>query len=291
MTLPADAARPTVPSDPTDLADLADLADLLRFAEDLARRAGRQVRDAALDRSDAVTKSSASDWLTPVDGATEDLIRAELTAAYPDHAIVGEERPTRGDTAEAQIVWHVDPIDGTTNYLYGLGNVSVSIGAIDADGPAVGVVHDVYRDQTIGAARGLGVRVDGSPAVGADDGVTSLAGRVLLTEWSGHQTWPGMDETLGWVRDQQGTVRILGSCALSLAHAGLGRSAATLIAGRYHSWDVAAGVLIATEGGLELYDTHGPADGLPPHGLLVAPPGVVADVWTTWRRAAERAGA
>ncbi|WP_420111520.1 inositol monophosphatase family protein [Pseudactinotalea sp.] len=258
--------------------------ELLTFAEDLAREAGAQARAAAVVRAEATTKSSAADWVTPVDRAVEDRIREAILRRYPDHAVIGEEHASVGDPESAEVVWHVDPIDGTTNFLYGLGNVSVSIAALQRDGVDVGVVHDVYRDQSISAARGDGVRIDGSPVV--SEPIASLTGAVLLTEWSGHQAWPGMEETLGWVRDQAGAVRIIGSCALALAHAGLGRAAATILPGRYNSWDVAAGLVIAAEGGLRIYGTQGPADGVPADGVLAAAPPVAEPLWSAWRDAA-----
>ncbi|MGV9798550.1 inositol monophosphatase family protein [Mycobacterium sp. NPDC003449] len=264
-----------------------NLAELLSFAEELARRAGRQVLDAALDRSEAVTKSGAADWLTPVDENVEDLVRSAISDRYPTHGIVGEER---GAVEGTDVVWHIDPIDGTTNFLYGLGNVSVSIAAFDTDGPAVGVVHDVYREQTIGAARGSGVRLNRVP-IPVPDAIESVTGQVILTEWSeGYRAWAGMEPFLQWVSGEQATVRIIGSCALSLAHAGLGRAAATILPGRYNSWDVAAGVVIATEGGCQLFDACGPTLGLPQNGLLVAGTAVAQTVWEAWRLSAPASG-
>ncbi|MGO1768703.1 MAG: inositol monophosphatase family protein [Microbacterium sp.] len=265
----------------------AELGELLVFAEGLARRAGRLVRDASLDREDAETKANVADWVTPVDGRSEDLVRAGIAERYPAHAIIGEERAPEGDTEHARIVWHIDPIDGTTNYVYGIGNVSVSLAALDARGEAVvGVVHDVYRDQTIGAARGHGVRIDGRRASAPVEPV-SVAGAVVLTEWSGgFELWEGMEEFLRWAASQKATVRIIGSCALALAHAGLGRAAATILPGRHSSWDLAAGVAIATEGGLRLCDVAGETTGVPAQGLLVAPPALVGGIRAAWAGAA-----
>lgn len=78
--------------------------------------------------------------------------------------------------------------------------------------------------------------------------------------------WLGMEDFMNWVSSELGTVRIIGSCALSLAHAGLGRAAATILPGRYNSWDVAAGIIIATEGGCRLFDANGSTIGLPANG-------------------------
>ena len=184
----------------------------------------------------------------------------------------------------APLFWHVDPIDGTTNFVFGLGTVSVSIGAVDKFGPVIGVVHDLYRDETVSAARGLGVRVNGGAAL-VPALATTVAGHVVLTEWSGgFHRWPGFDQFLDWTVRSQGTVRIIGSCALALAHAGLGRAAVTILPARHNSWDLAAGLVIAKEGGYRLMGVDGDTDGLPSTGLLVAAPAVAVDAWKAWRQ-------
>ncbi|WP_433287040.1 inositol monophosphatase family protein [Pseudonocardia sp. CA-142604] len=91
-----------------------------------------------------------------------------------------------------------------------------------------------------------------------------------------------------WVSEERGTVRIIGTWPLPLAHAGLGRAAATVLPGRYNSWDVAAGVVIATEGGCQLFDAQGPTTELPADGLPVAGRKVADAVWHAWRRSIQQ---
>jgi len=259
--------------------------ELVDFAADLARGAGDLIRSAAFDKGEATTKSSAADWVTPIDRSVEAWLREAITARYPGHAIVGEELGVTPGAHEAAHAWHIDPIDGTTNFLHGLGNVAVSIAVVDHTGPVAAAVQDVYRGQTITAARGHGVHLDGTPQkpVVAED----LAGNVLLTEWSGHRAWDGMDSFLRWATDRTATVRILGSCALALASAGLGRAPVCILPGRYNSWDVAAGLLIATEGGLSVRGRHDETEPVPQDGLLVAPSALIDDVRDAWLEAAE----
>src|SRR5437763_6904718 len=84
----------------------------------------------------ADTKSSPTDVVTEMDRAAEELIRAQILAARPGDAILGEEGGATGETGSGQVRWVVDPLDGTVNYLYGLADWSVSIAA-ELDGTVV----------------------------------------------------------------------------------------------------------------------------------------------------------
>ncbi len=116
-----------------------DLSDLLALAEDLARRAA-ELQLERLDSGFRVgTKSTATDMVTAVDREVETLLVDGIRAARPDDGILGEEGADVEGTSGYR--WVVDPIDGTTNYLYGHPGFAVSI-ACERDGKAiVGVVQ------------------------------------------------------------------------------------------------------------------------------------------------------
>ena len=109
-------------------------AELLQLASELAVKAGRMVAAGRAERgiSDAGSKSSATDVVTEFDIASERLIVGGILAARPDDGIVGEEGTATNGTSG--IDWLVDPIDGTTNFLYGLPGWAVSIAAATASG-------------------------------------------------------------------------------------------------------------------------------------------------------------
>ena len=109
-----------------------ELPALLSFAEGLARRAGRLLREAT-EEVDSTTrfarakrKSSPTDLVTELDRASEALITHELGAARPEDAVLGEEGTSRDGTSG--LCWVIDPLDGTTNFVYGYGSYAVSIG-------------------------------------------------------------------------------------------------------------------------------------------------------------------
>src|SRR5690606_22904081 len=98
------------------------------LAVEVASRAAELVRVGAQGGvTMADTKSSRVDVVTEIDRRSEALIRELITAARPDDAILGEEE---GDTAGTSGVrWVVDPVDGTVNLLYGIGEYAVSVAA------------------------------------------------------------------------------------------------------------------------------------------------------------------
>jgi myo-inositol-1(or 4)-monophosphatase len=219
--------------------------ELRQLAIDAARRAGallvEHTRSAATGVS---TKSSPTDMVSDADRASEHLLRDLLLAARPGDAILGEEG---GATAGSGLEWVVDPLDGTTNYLYRYPVWSVSIACRDGSGWLVGVVHDPLRDETFAAARGAGATMNDRPiAVSAQD---RLGDALIATGFAYDRAERARQagvvaDLIGDVRD----VRRAGSAALDLAWTAAGR-----LDGFYEAplelWDRAAGALIVREAG------------------------------------------
>ncbi len=145
---------------------MSDPDELLQIAASVARSAGELLLDGLhRARTRVTTKSSRTDMVTEMDLASESLIATSLHRQRPGDAIVGEEGARREGTAG--IRWIVDPLDGTTNYLYGWPAFAVSIAA-EVDGlVAVGVVHDPSHGETFAAVRGSGAWLSNADAAGA----------------------------------------------------------------------------------------------------------------------------
>jgi myo-inositol-1(or 4)-monophosphatase len=116
------------------------LLELRSVAISAAREAGGLLADRAGQVEVAATKSSPTDVVTEMDRRSEELIRSRILAARPSDAILGEEGGLIGNTDNAPVLWVIDPLDGTVNYLYGLHDWAVSIAAeVDwADGGEIG---------------------------------------------------------------------------------------------------------------------------------------------------------
>lgn len=255
----------------------------LYFAEQLAITAMDRIGTDQPPEEEITTKHGPSDYVTVTDRAVEHLVRETIHQRFPDHTVVGEELGVMGD-AEAEFVWYVDPVDGTTNFAHGLPWSSFSLALRDESGGAVGVVADPYRREVFGAARTRGARLNGRPIRSRTD--TTLAGAVVLTEWAAHRPWPGMEQMFLELSAKLCTTRIMGSSALSVASVGAGRAAAAVLGG-YNTWDALAAVVVAREAGVLILGRDGLEHDLPPGegptgGLLAVAPGVACELHRLW---------
>ncbi|HEY0248141.1 MAG TPA: inositol monophosphatase family protein [Gryllotalpicola sp.] len=247
---------------------------LLGFARELALRACHEIR--ASGRGRVTAKENPADLVTEADLRVERMLRASIGAAFPAHAVVGEELPPT--TGTAQLTWYLDPIDGTANFASGLPWSSVSIAVADDSGPLVGVVAAPWQEEIFSAARGGGAFVNGH-AIQVQR-TPSLAGRLVLTEWAGHRPWSGMADVLLGLQDRYATVRIMGSSALALASVAAGRAAAAFI-GASHPVDDMAGLLLCTEAGARAVPRD--ASDLDENGILVCAPEQAEQLSRLWR--------
>ena len=131
----------------------------LEFVRELVVRAG----DVALSHTREMQTELKADssYVTNIDRGVEDLVRAEIELRYPKDAIYGEERG--GDPRAAERVWIIDPIDGTTNLVFGLPVWGVSVGLVEAGQPKAGAFHMPRLDETYWFEAGAGAYFNGAP--------------------------------------------------------------------------------------------------------------------------------
>ncbi|GIF44345.1 inositol monophosphatase family protein [Actinoplanes xinjiangensis] len=222
---------------------------LLDAAVAAARDGGRVIRAAGPVRLTG-HKSSATDPVTEIDLASEAAVVASLAASRPHDAVFGEEGTARAGTSGLR--WVVDPVDGTTNLLYGSPHVTVSVAGEEQlpDGSwraVVGVVHDPYRSETFTAVRGRGARLNGDP-LRVNDPVS--LDRALVTTGFAYtsQARARQARTLAGLLHQVRDIRSHGSAALELCWLAAGRCDA-YYEDELAPWDFAAGALVAAEAG------------------------------------------
>ncbi len=227
--------------------------ELMGIAETVAREAGELVR-AALGGSVAVaaTKSSGVDLVTEVDQAAEALIRRRLAELRPDDGVLGEEEGWQAGSSG--LVWVVDPIDGTTNFVYGLPaySVSIAVARAEAEDPfawelLAGAVHAPATGQTWTAARGGGAYADGERlTIGTPARLaTALVGTGFAYT---AERRAGQAQVLTAVLPEVRDIRRLGSAAMDLCLVAAG--ALDVFFERYlNPWDMAAGALVVAEAG------------------------------------------
>lgn len=215
-------------------------------------------------------KSSATDLVSDADRAAERLIIDRLAAERPDDGVLGEEGTSIDGGGGRR--WLVDPLDGTTNYLYGYPAWSVSVALEDGGGGRVAVVHDPVRGETFRAARGQGCELNGDAVrVRHHDRLeTALiaTGFGYAVELRERQA-AAMTRILPRVRD----LRRGGSAALDLAWFACGRVDGYFERG-LKPWDWAAGRLLVTEAGGEVRELEGE-----PPGLVAAGPSLCGELY------------
>lgn len=222
-------------------------AALLDLAARLAVDAGQMVHRAraAAEAVASDSKSTATDMVTEFDRASERRIVDGILAARPGDGIVGEEGT--GVDGTTGVDWVIDPIDGTTNFVYGLPGYAVSVAA-SVDGAArIGAVYLPATDELFTAVAGAGARRNG---LAIECSAASELGTALVATGFSYDAARRAVQAaraaviLPRVRD----IRRLGAAAADLCHLAAGRLDAYFEQG-LGPWDYAAGALIASESG------------------------------------------
>ena len=241
-----------------------EIAALHQLAAVIAEEAGTFLLDAqSRVRTSVTTKSSPTDMVTEMDAAAELRIAEMLLLRRPDDGLIGEEGATREGTTG--IRWVVDPLDGTTNYLYEFPAFAVSVAAEDADGPVAGAVFDPTHAELFSAGRGQGAYRNARRihVTSEADLSTALVGTGFSYDRDERRR---QAEALARVIPHIRDVRRAGAAALDLCWVACSRLDAFFERGLAH-WDYAAGSLIVREAGGWI----GSFDGGPPTtGSVVA---------------------
>lgn len=239
---------------------------LRRTAEHLAQAAAALVRTRreqefppAGTRAGAVaTKSTPTDPVTVVDHESEQLIRSLLARLHPGARVVGEEGDGEGSGAAGvgdEIVWVVDPIDGTVNFVYGIPAYAVSVAAMQAGRSVAGAVVDVAANITYSAGLGAGATATGADGVAIPlhcNEVDSVKLALLATGFGyGAARRARQGQLVAVLLPQVRDIRRVGAAALDLCMVATGRVDAHYEHG-LQVWDWAAGALIAAEAGARL---------------------------------------
>jgi myo-inositol-1(or 4)-monophosphatase len=250
-----------------------DLDELLMLARDAAR-AGARTALAWRDRAHRLLveeKAGPDDLVSQADRDTEHVIRAVLAEHRPHDTVLGEEHGT--STGRSAMRWIIDPIDGTTNYLYGRPDWAVSVAAADADEGRLlaGVVAEPALGLLTEARVGTHTMANGTPtaALHRDDLTRALVELNLGRPGQRPLAGAMVGALLPHVRD----LRRGGSAAAALAQVATGRADALWAPG-LQPWDCAAGVLLVQQAGGTVGDLTGPTPGTWPRSgdVLAASP-------------------
>jgi len=232
------------------------LADTCTLAKEAACRAADRVRS----RGKFIEKGQG-DWASDVDLEIEEFIRDGLMKIAPGTAFCGEESAgsAANQLADAQaphLIWHVDPIDGSANYVKGIPHFAtvISLSQVHADGsqePLIGITFDPNRNECFATQVGGPTTLNGEPQR-VSDCASRMRGLLAVVTPKPGTSW--MPQFGGWFThqlQQYGGVRRSGAMAIDLAWVACGRLDA--FAGFHLApWDIRAGLLqIRHSGGVQ----------------------------------------
>ncbi len=250
---------------------------MLNIAVRAARGAGN-VLLRYYDRVDSlkVTTKGKNEFVSEVDRAAEQIIIETLRNSYPNHAILAEES---GRSEGNEYEWVIDPLDGTTNYLHGFPQFSVSIALKHKGVLEHGVVYDPLSEEMFTTSRGSGAflndrRIRVSPRKGLDGALIGTG-----FPYRDHSHIDAYMKVFQQLIQETAGIRRPGSAALDLAYVAAGRLDGFWEFG-LSEWDMAAGALLVREAGGTVTDLSGSdrfldsgnvvAGGIKTHGALLS---------------------
>jgi len=219
----------------------------LNTAVKAARRAG-DIIVRGLSRFEGMETASKglNDFVTNIDLAAEAAIIETLRDAYPHHAFLAEES---GASGEGEVVWIIDPLDGTTNFMHGFPTFAVSIACQMAGRMEHAVIYDPMRQEIFSASRGSGAYLESKRLRVSRQ--RTLDGALIGTGFPYRDNLHLLEPYMGMMKavmQRAAGLRRPGSAALDLAYVAAGRTDGFWEIG-LKAWDTAAGTLLIREAG------------------------------------------
>ena len=247
---------------------MSQLAEFNTVCQRAARLAGQVLMDRA--GRVKIREKGPADLVTEADLASQEVIHETLLGAFPGHGFLAEENLSIA-SSDDDYRWIVNPLDGTTNYVHGIPQFSVSIALEQSGKILVGTVYDPVADECFSAVAGGGAWLGERRLHVSRQQELSHAVVAMSFPPGSRRDSPDVLDFLEVLEHAQ-SMRRMGSSALNLCYVAAGRfdaywSASTRI------WDIAAGVLLVQEAGGMLTDRHGGPFVLePPHFIAAASP-------------------
>jgi myo-inositol-1(or 4)-monophosphatase len=247
---------------------------MINVAVKAARAAGSIINRAALNlEAVRVSQKKANDFVTEVDQAAENAIIEILLTAYPGHGIWAEESGREFGAQHSEMVWIIDPLDGTTNFIHGFPVYCVSIALAVRGKIEQAVVYDPTRNDLFTATKGRGAYLN--------ERRIRVSKRTRLKEslistgfpFRPHDDFNRYLQLMGDMMQRTAGVRRPGAAALDLAYVAAGYTDGFFETG-LQPWDVAAGSLLVTEAGGLVGNFTGEADFLEQYECVAATPRV-----------------
>jgi len=224
----------------------------------VAKQAGEYIRNERAKFSlTSVERKHAHDYVSYVDKGSEQLIVRALRQLLPEAGFITEEGTT-GDDGTADLLWVVDPLDGTTNFIHQYAPYAVSIALLQGRQVLLGVVYEVCHSQCYYAWQGGGAYLDGTPLHVSSQPLNDAL-LCLQLPYNSDAYKPVIKQLIQEFYGRVGSIRACGSAAMALCYVAAGSFDG--YAEKYiGQWDYMAGALIVKEAGGTVTDYDGMAD-------------------------------
>ena len=234
-----------------------DLEKLTLAVCEIARQAGAYIKGEREKFSlESVERKHAHDYVSYVDKGSEQLFVAALKELLPDAGFITEEG-LAGHGSE-QLLWVVNPLDGTTNFIHQYAPYAVSIALLEGKEILIGVVYEICADECFYAWKGGGAYVDGKPLHVSSQKIQDAL-LCLQLPYNSDAYKPTIKRLIDAFYGNVGSIRMCGSAAMALCYVAAGRLDG--YAEQYiGQWDFMAGTLIVMEAGGTVTDYSGSSD-------------------------------
>ena len=234
-----------------------ELKELTREVCEVAKRAGDYIRGEREKFSlERVERKHAHDYVSYVDKGSERLIVSALRELLPEAGFITEEGLAGHD--DEQLLWVIDPLDGTTNFIHQYAPYAVSIALLQGHEVRLGVVYEICAGECFYAWQGGGAFRDGAPLHVSTQGIQDAL-LCLQLPYNSEAYKPTILGLIDRFYGNVGSIRMCGSAAMALCQVACGRLDG--YAEQYlGQWDFMAGSLIVMEAGGVVTDYAGAAD-------------------------------
>ncbi|MBM6613612.1 inositol monophosphatase family protein [Desemzia sp. RIT804] len=229
--------------------------------------AGEKIKDSFKETIQVEQKTNRNDLVTEMDKKTEKQLTENIQQYFPGERIFAEESNNKDIQDLSGIVWIIDPIDGTLNFVKQQNDFAIMVAVYEDGIGQMSYIYDVMKGELYTAIKDKGVSCNGQPIEKAQDialenGLVAISSPLLS----------GDNDAVRKIGRKSNGVRMVGSAGLETVYASTGRIVA-YIAASLAPWDIAAGKLIAEELGL-VYTQHNgrKVDLLQKNPVIVATP-------------------
>ena len=243
---------------------------IIQFLPALLKRAGKIMLEAHEIGNTVTTKSGNANFVTEFDTKVQSLLISEIKKNVPEATFMAEEQENDASVIDAECCFVIDPIDGTTNFIYHYHHSCISVAVLSHGQPVIGAIYDPYLDELFLAQKGKGATLNGSPIhvtqTPLPNALVAFGSAPYYRDELGDATMSLLKELFMNAAD----IRRCGSAALDLAYLAAGRND-VFFEMILSPWDYAVGYLLITEAGGIISQINGePVNFSAPQSILAS---------------------